>query len=702
MGSPCSWHPIDLCEKNATKVIRLIKWLSTPGDELDRRVVVTTHASLIAAFTRIEDAGRVFTDTTIIIDEGHHVQAGDSEFEGYNRLGAVINQLIDLGAAVWLATAFFFRGDKLRIFDEAQLNRFKRVFIPFDRHLAEMNHLKSYAYDFIAYRQSIFPDLEELLKYPHVPTLIYCPPEAHAVLQEQAKSVFVRRIASLIQRHCPGSQIWTPGLSRTARKVIVDLVDLTDRESKTRYINTYGDRICAILTVGMMQEGADWPPCSRVIDLVPSTSDQSRNQKFGRLIRDYPGKEHIQYYSFLPFVLHEAEERQRETFSKIFAHLHASLILENALKPIKMPVPRRSKDEGMDRVKGDGDREESLDLLGQFDEPMQRLIGEEVSKTLVNLAATLPGPLNWDEAGPAIEAVLNRLGCPGVIGTQNLAGLRDQIVLLWKRRKQPNLAVEDLIRSGFDKIWATDVLDPIKVFSAGLCGTTTFEELRQVLGCNGQQGAEAWARKCAASYRPGELPNAHSRDDRERYDGSRIVDLRMAKKGIKGTWYPSVEAIFDEAGHHRVFDTVDHKSEAEGWARECASRYHPGHLPSTRDTDPVARSDAKKISNLRGAKQGKGRLTWYPSVEAIFEEAGHFGIFRSSDSEAKVEAWARECARRYRPGHPPCYNSSDPIERSDWHKINNLKNAKKGNNRGRWYPLVETIFEQEGHVGVFG
>ena len=83
MGTQCSWHPIDLCEKNATKVIRLIKSLSTPGDELDRRVVVTTHASLIAAFARIEDSGRLFYYTTVIIDEGHHVQAGDSDYYQY-------------------------------------------------------------------------------------------------------------------------------------------------------------------------------------------------------------------------------------------------------------------------------------------------------------------------------------------------------------------------------------------------------------------------------------------------------------------------------------------------------------------------------------------------------------------------------------------------------------------------------------------
>lgn len=36
------------------------KWLSTSGEKLDHRVVVTTHASLIAAFARFDDTARDF------------------------------------------------------------------------------------------------------------------------------------------------------------------------------------------------------------------------------------------------------------------------------------------------------------------------------------------------------------------------------------------------------------------------------------------------------------------------------------------------------------------------------------------------------------------------------------------------------------------------------------------------------------------
>ena len=74
-GRRTTWRALDLCEKSPAKVRRLVKWLLSPGEGLQRRVVVTTHASLIAAVSRIDDLQNAFNRTTVIIDEGHHVQS---------------------------------------------------------------------------------------------------------------------------------------------------------------------------------------------------------------------------------------------------------------------------------------------------------------------------------------------------------------------------------------------------------------------------------------------------------------------------------------------------------------------------------------------------------------------------------------------------------------------------------------------------
>ena len=565
-----------------------------------------------------------------------------------------------------------------------------------------MDHLKSYAYDFVAYRQSVFPDLQALLRSSQEPTLIYCPPENHRTLQGRSKSSFIGRVVASVRRHYPRCVIWTPDLPRSAGCVLVDLADESDRELKTRYILDHGDRIAAILTVAMMQEGADWPACSRVIDLMPTGSDQLRNQRFGRLLRDHPGKSHIHYYSFLPYLLDEEEEEQRAALSGLFAHFHATLVLENALSPIRLPDWGTPEGEAGTQGCRSSDREESVDFLGRFDEPMQGRIEMEVSKSLIHLASTTSGPPVWD-AGRAIRSVLTRLGCSVVIGEGNLSALRDQIVLLWRRRKRPKLPVDDLIGAGFDKVWAPDALEPIRLFSAGACGTPTFEELRAILGGGNQQDAEAWATVCAARYRPGHLPSQASGDPQEREDAMRVASFRMYKKGKKnGTFHPSVEAIFEAAGHQGVFETTNFQLEAEAWARECATRYEPGRLPPQKSVDPQGRHDGLKLANMKRAKHGEGTCTFYPSVETIFEAAGHVGVFDKVDRRREAEAWAEECSARYGPGRLPSEKSHDPQERRDGKKLSHLRSAKRGKGQGVFYESVESIFEAAGHRGAFG
>ena len=67
------------------------KWLSTSGEKLDHRVVVTTHASLIAAFARFDDTARDFHDMTVrprrFIARGHLQPSQDDKRPGSQSQG---------------------------------------------------------------------------------------------------------------------------------------------------------------------------------------------------------------------------------------------------------------------------------------------------------------------------------------------------------------------------------------------------------------------------------------------------------------------------------------------------------------------------------------------------------------------------------------------------------------------------------------
>ncbi len=698
-GDSIPWRPLDLCEATSSKVDRLVAFLTRPA--AGHRIVVTTHAGFTAAYAKLsKEASRSFRDTIVVVDESHHIQAGDVDAK--NRLGHAVSHLLSLGVPIWLATAFFFRGDKTDILEKDQLARFQRVFIPLDKHLGEMQHTKSYTYDFVAYKQTVFPEVEALIAKSQPPTLIYCPPSGHPALGQYTKEYFVERIVKHLLQNYPGSSSWHPGLPGNARNVILDLTGTSERSERVEYLHENGDQVGVILTVGMMREGADWPPCARVLDLVPSSSDQERNQKFGRLLRDHPGKTTVRYYSFLPFLLDQSDERHRVEYSRLFAHFHASLILDNALQPIKVPACVKST------PKRNGKSEnQKIDLLGQFSADRQREIEEAVSVALVCLAAFNEEQgrgMTWEEASSCILETLIQLKCGDDVGDDTMKALRDQVVLLWRRRRSPTLDVGDLVEQGFDKIWSPDALEPLKLFAAGHCGMHTFSELRAVLGNGGQVEAEKWARRCATRYAPGHLPSLLAKNSEGRSDAQKITSLRMSKKGNgRNTWYPTVETIFHDAGHIGAFDSTDHQAEAEQWARACSVRYKPGHLPTGRSKHPMERSDGKRIERLKYASRGThGRAKAYSTVQAIFTAAGHVGVFASTtDRQSEAEEWARQCAVRYAPNQLPSTHSKLPEMRRDGQKIHNMRMAKRGLNRGTFYPSVESIFNAAGHFGVF-
>lgn len=474
-GQVVNWNVNqNLCEAVPEKVASLRQILLEPAKAtLPDRVIVTTHRTLSAAFQKLDsrDLSTAIRNTTFEIDESHHIQAADEES---NQLGAAVSSILDADdptVRVILATAFFFRGDKLPVLEDKYVSHFRRHSVPFDEYWSGLKHLETYRYEFVAYTATVWSEVEKLLAFSQDPTLIYCPPNGHRLLLGESKAKFTNEVIQLVIRHF-GAEVWQPGVS-PSKPVILDLVDEKHRADKVRFAMNHGDQITAILSVGMFREGADWVQAQRVIDLIPSGSDQDRNQRFGRLIRDFPGKTSVSYYSFFPRIADATKEEQRKSLSELFAHFHASLVLENALVPIRVPKQRdcgRREDDARGR---------RVDLLGKFDAQTQKGIFTDCHEALSRLAAEVEGTdttVNHEDAFREITAVLKRWEIK-----QNVEPLAKQIVLILRRRANLNLPVEDLVEAGFDKVWASDALEGLRLYSAGFGGPTTFMEIRQAV-----------------------------------------------------------------------------------------------------------------------------------------------------------------------------------------------------------------------------
>ena len=479
-GSTVRWgirH--NLCDPSPAKVAQLVRFIKeSVADALRDRVVLTTHMSLSYAFRTLtkDEVTRCLSNTDVWFDEGHHIMSSE---QGQNQLGQVINTLLDLddhSTRILLATAYFFRGDHLPIIHDSHLASFYRYHLPFDEYWATLKYIKRYRYDFVAYKGSVFHELETVLRASQEPTIIYCPPEGHKTLLGKPKRGFVKQIEKLCNKYCMAKSWTLDTKPRKNQKVTVDLVDTAQRTEKIAFIAEHGDRVAAVFAVGMFREGADWVEASRVIDLVPTGSDQDRNQRFGRIIRDAPGKECVNYISFFPYVVEQDEEARRHELSKLYAHFHASLVLENALQPIKVQLDLSNKKHEDDRAEETG----RLDLLGCLNEHTQESIVRGCYEELIKLQEekVLTGrAVSHQEAKHTIISVLKAHGIK-----DDLDGMARQVVLVMRRKSNVRINTNDLVAAGFDKVWSTDIFDGLITYSAGFGGPKTLSEIRKVIG----------------------------------------------------------------------------------------------------------------------------------------------------------------------------------------------------------------------------
>lgn len=464
----------NLCGNAAKKVRQIHEFLlGRVGKTTAERMMVTTHHGLAIALSRLssEQFSTAIADTTFVIDEAHHVQAAQ---ESGNQLGEAVAGMLDSevpSVRVLLTTAYFFRGDKLPILQDRHLDLFHRHLVPFDEHWRSLTHLSKYRYDFVAYKGTIWKSLVSLLSNKQEPTIIYCPQEGHRLLLGSTKEEFTNRIIQIVQKEY-GAEVWSPKRKSTGL-VILNLVDTEHRFEKVKFAMEHGDRIAVILTVGMFREGADWRQAQRVIDLIPSGSDQDRNQRFGRLIRDYPGKDCVSYFSFFPQITKRDKGKQREELTKLYAHFHASLVLENALAPIKvMSKLKTKKRTGTGRVQPEN-------LLGRFDEQTQEAIITDCHEVLLQLhsqAESFGTTVSFERARTAMIEVMKRHGVK-----DNEEPLAKQVVLLLRRRVNLHLPVAELIKAGFDKVWSSESLEGIRLYSAGFGGPESFNEIRRAI-----------------------------------------------------------------------------------------------------------------------------------------------------------------------------------------------------------------------------
>jgi hypothetical protein len=488
-GRKLHWEPNhDLCkEKPDSTVEYVIDWLKNRHTNTNDRALICTHPTLLNVFRRLKEEKklRLMKDLLIWVDEAHHIKntkvAGTKATVFGNGIGELVAHACrrDSSTQIGLATATFFRGDRCTLLTDQMHDRFVRYNLPFDEHLKNMQHLRSFTYNFMMCGSNYVDAVKKVLKSHKGKYIVHIPRPGSRHATKQGKYHETEEIHKAFKSAYGGRLRATdiPGL--TALKTadgelkILDLVDEKDRPEKKEFvasINESPDRLDAIVALGMFKEGADWIYADRSLIIGARASLVDVVQTMGRLFRDAPGKKHVEVTHMLPFSLDQSDkEAFREKLNDYLKAVYGSMILENVLDPVKIYVPSET-----DGGKGGGAVSTSELLTLVPDLAKQDAIMADISDKLMEMADDKNGALTTDDCMKPIVSILAKHKIDPSIH-QKVAGCF-LAMLLRRAVKTSNLNVKDI---DFDILKSVNPINWIVDFTTKACGVSTLRDLRR-------------------------------------------------------------------------------------------------------------------------------------------------------------------------------------------------------------------------------
>ena len=495
----------NLCNKDTKKstIQYLIDWLSNSYQNLNDRVLLCTHATLVKAYKRLkaENQLHLLNNLLLWVDEAHHVKnVAMEDIEDVvisNGMGDLVTNLLNSThhhVQLGLTTASFFRGDRCSLLTPSMESQFKRFNLPYDEYLQSMQYLESFSFDFLLCGDDYINAIGCLVKHRKGKDIIYVPhPKSRLSTGDKYREV--KRIFSEYQKIHGGELIDTSdGLSHLKNShndfKMLDLVDEDQRAKKKELLNSEAlklerDALDLIIALGMFKEGANWIWADRSIIVGARASLVDVVQMIGRLFRDAKDKQHVEVIQLLPFSLDQQNDCFQENLNNYLKAIYASLILEDVLNPVAIPSPIVKTKKNIDQEIG----EESHKQMNGLPESTRLLILHDVVKHLTNISE-----INR-EKGEGIPVLYEQYQniLPEILQKYEVAAHAEEIghkvwsMLLRRTFRMRGINVEDI---DFEIVKITNPLEGLLRYTSDACGIETFAQLREAIrSCDDEKNA---------------------------------------------------------------------------------------------------------------------------------------------------------------------------------------------------------------------
>ena len=497
-GERCDWIPLhNLCSPSAdSNITQLGSFLRDKASKhvIMDRVAICSHSTLVQTYQKYPES---FKDVLIIVDEAHHIQYGKvrlnaaaGEIEIANKLGDLVRYCLKISdkknISLGFTTATYFRGDRCPIIPDEHAKSFKRFNLPYDEYLETMKNLTSYSFDFVLFGNAFEHAVRERFGKEIKKTIVYIPPVGSSYSSGDKYKDVHKVYESIAQRKNPKIVKHRDGVTEVKRGNkwirVVDLVDEKKRKEKQDIINddhlSDESNIDVIVALGMFKEGANWKHAEECLIVGYRGSLVELIQCMGRLFRDKEGKTHVSVYQLLPFSFHQVKDKEkfREGLNTLMKGIFASMLLEDVLLPLTVPMPSKKKGKKGDSRKRVNVRDLFVDEA-QFDRVSKEIVLRVVELLDTDKKAQNDTKIFYNKYVRIVKKILTENDIP----ESNAKPVADIFWKIWQRSYKQSKGI-DVKGIDFDIIKKDE--NPFNLmlkYTTDLCGISTFRAFRQAL-----------------------------------------------------------------------------------------------------------------------------------------------------------------------------------------------------------------------------
>jgi superfamily II DNA or RNA helicase len=421
-GELMEWSPFhDLAVGyDESSINGLIDWLSdrNKNKNINSKILVCCSQTFVLAFEKISkmnstERNKLIRDLLVVIDEAHHVKIMEETEENiaiHNALGTQVKNLYhssNRGNQIILVTATFFRGDRCQLLSQEMKPSFVRFDLPWDKWLPQMQHLKSFTYDYVFdrtidnYDESMDKSITHLFQQNLKKLVVYIPQRNSFFAQKgkEGKNNEVDRIIKIIAEKLDAvvegktkDGIIQLKLADGTHYRILDLVGEELRDAKKKFFSGYSgedinanrDAIDCIIALNMFGEGADWEHANGMIIVGQKDSLTDLVQRVGRVLRDSEGKPTAKVMHILPFNLNEdPDDSLGDSLNNRFKALALAMLMMDVMNP-ELVLPKRTREKSNEKT----DKVKNQSILSQLplDENELKSFNEDVTREMLTLA----------------------------------------------------------------------------------------------------------------------------------------------------------------------------------------------------------------------------------------------------------------------------------------------------------------------------